>query len=53
MNKEFLEKAKLAIEENWDAFKIMSEMIALQKEIDAKLLETLGYAELAETIRMQ
>jgi len=53
MNKQFLEIAKLAVEEGWDAFKIMSEMISLQKEIDAKLLETLGYDELAEKIRLQ
>ena len=53
MNKQFLEIAKLAVEESWDAFKIMSEMISLQKEMDAKLLETWGYNELAEKIRLQ
>lgn len=53
MNKEFLELAKRAVEEGWDAFRIMAEMIALQKEIDAKLLETLGYPDLATTIRTQ
>jgi hypothetical protein len=53
MNKQFLEIAKLAVEEGWDAFKIMSEMITLQKEIDAKLCELQGSPELAELIRLQ
>lgn len=53
MNKQFLEIAKLAVEENWDAFKIMSEMIALQKEVDAKLCELQGNSDLAELIRTQ
>lgn len=53
MNKHFLDLAKLAVEENWDSFKIMSEMIALQKEVDAKLLEVLGHDDLAEKIRQQ
>jgi hypothetical protein len=53
MNKIFLDVAKQAVEEQWDAFKIMAEMIALQKEIDAKLCETLGFKEIAESIRTQ
>lgn len=53
MNKEFLELAKKAIEEGWDAFRIMAEMIAMQKEIDAKLMDSLGHSDLAEKIRTQ
>ena len=47
MNKEFLELAKIAVEESWDAFKIMAEFMALQKEIDAKI------ANIADKIRQQ
>jgi len=53
MNKEFLELAKRATEEGWDAFRIMAEMIALQKEIDAKLCESHGDNVMAERIRTQ
>ena len=53
MKKEFIEVAKRAIEEGWDAFKIMAEFTSLQKEIDAKLLEELGHQELADKIRLQ
>lgn len=53
MNKQFLDIAKQAMEEQWDAFKIMAEMIALQKEIDAKICENLGFSNLAESIRTQ
>jgi len=53
MNREFLELAKRAIDEGWDAFKIMAEMIALQKEIDAKLCESNNNFEMATKIRQQ
>ena len=53
MNKEFLELAQRATEESWDAFRIMAEMIALQKEIDAKLCESHGDSVMAERIRTQ
>ena len=53
MNKEFLDLAKKAIDEKWDAFKIMSQMIDLQKQKDAKILENLGYTELANIIKIQ
>jgi len=53
MNKQFLDIAKQAIDEQWDAFKIMAEMIALQKEEDAKICEDLGNSALANAIRTQ
>ena len=53
MNKKFRDIAKQAVEEQWDAFKIMAEMIALQKEIDAKLCEDFNNFDLAEKIRTQ
>jgi len=53
MNKQFLELAKQAVDEQWDAFKIMAEMIALQKEIDAKICEDQGNIALAQIIRLQ
>jgi hypothetical protein len=53
MNKEFLELAKRAIEEQWDAFRIMSEMIAFQKEIDAKIAEQNNSQQIADQIRQQ
>jgi hypothetical protein len=37
MNREMLELAQKAIEEGWDAWKIMAEFCALQKKIDAKI----------------
>lgn len=53
MNKQFLDLAKQAVDEKWDTFKIMAEMIALQKEIDAKLCEDNNLPEMAEKIRLQ
>lgn len=53
MKKEFIEIAQKAIDEKWDAFRIMAEFISLQKEIDAKILEELGHSDLAEKIRIQ
>ena len=53
MNKEYIELAKKATDEKWDAFRIMAEFMALQKESDAKLVELMGYPEIAETIRQQ
>ncbi len=53
MNREFLELAKRATEEGWDAFRIMAEMIAFQKELDAKIAEDNGATEVAEKIRLQ
>lgn len=53
MNKKFLEIAKQATEEQWDSFRIMAEMIALQKETDAKICEDFGGPEFAERIRTQ
>ena len=53
MNKELLNLAKQATEEEWDAFRIMAEMIALQKEVDAKICEQQGNVELATIIRNQ
>lgn len=53
MNKQMLELAKKATEENWDAFKIMAEFCSLQKEIDAKIAEINGSVDIAEKIRMQ
>jgi hypothetical protein len=51
MNREALELAQRATEEEWDAFKIMAEFCAFQKERDAKLSEMLGYPEVALAIR--
>jgi len=51
--KEYIELAKKAIEENWDAFRIMAEFIALQKEADAKIAEIHGSEEIANAIRQQ
>jgi len=53
MNKEFLELAKRATEESWDAYRIMAEMIAFQKEVDAKIAEREGNNDLADKIRIQ
>ena len=53
MNKEFLELAKRATEEGWDAFRIMAEMIAFQKEADAKIAENNNALEVANKIRIQ
>jgi len=52
-NREYLALAQRAITEEWDAYKIMAEMTLAQRETDAKILESLGYPELAETIRTQ
>jgi hypothetical protein len=52
MNREFLELAKKATEEGWDAFRIMAEMIAFQKEIDAKIAENAGSESIANLIRL-
>lgn len=43
--------AQKATEEGWDAFKIMAEFCALQKENDAKLAETLNAQDVADAIR--
>lgn len=51
--RELIELAKKATEEGWDAYKIMAEFCSAQKEIDAKLVEALGYPEIAEAIRKQ
>lgn len=51
MEKEFLEIAQIAINENWDAFKIMAHFTSLQKERDAVLAESVGQYELAKKIR--
>lgn len=52
MNRESLELAQKAVEEGWDAFKIMAEFCALQKEQDARLAETMGQADVAQAIRI-
>lgn len=52
MNRESLELAQKAVEEGWDAFKIMAEFCAFQKEQDAKLAETLGQPDIAQAIRV-
>ena len=52
-NREYLALAQRAIAEEWDAYKIMAEMTLAQRETDAKILENLGYPELADTIRQQ
>ena len=51
MNRDSLELAQKATIEQWDAFKIMAEFCALQKEHDAKLAETLNAQEIADAIR--
>lgn len=51
--KEYIELAKKAIEESWDAYRIMAEFMALQKELDAKIAEQNGSIEIAEKIRQQ
>lgn len=51
MNREALELAQKATEESWDAFKIMAEFCAFQKEQDAKLAETLEAQAIADAIR--
>lgn len=51
MNRDALELAQKATEEVWDAFKIMAEFCAFQKEQDAKLAETLGSHDIADSIR--
>jgi hypothetical protein len=51
--KEYIEKAKQAIDEGWDAFRIMAEFMSMQKEHDAKLAEALGNQEIADQIRQQ
>jgi len=53
MNQRFLELAKQATDEKWDAFRIMAEMIAYQKELDAKIAEDNGSLDIAEKIRQQ
>jgi hypothetical protein len=50
--KEFIELSKKAIAEQWDAFRIMAEFMALQKEIDAKIAEHYNQ-EIADLIRQQ
>lgn len=52
-NREYLAIAQRAIEEEWDAYKIMAEMTLAQREADAKILESLNYPELAQIIRSQ
>ena len=51
--KEYIELSKRAIEEKWDAYKIMAEFMALQKELDAKIAEQLGSVEVANAIKQQ
>lgn len=51
--KEYIELAKKALEENWDAYRIMAEFMSLQKEMDAKIAEQNGSIEIAEKIRQQ
>lgn len=51
--KEYIELAKRAMDEKWDAYRIMAEFMALQKEFDARLAEQMGSAEIAEAIRQQ
>jgi hypothetical protein len=53
MKRDILLLAQRAIEEEWDAYKIMAEMCSLQKEIDANIAEKLGNLELANLIRTQ
>jgi hypothetical protein len=51
--KELLELAKKAEDEKWDAYRIMAEFMALQKETDAKIAEQQGAIEIAQFIRNQ
>jgi hypothetical protein len=51
--KEYIELAKRATDEAWDAYRIMAEFMALQKEIDAKLADQLGQPDIATAIRQQ
>lgn len=51
--KEYIALAKKATEEGWDAYRIMAEFMALQKELDAKIAEENGSIEIAEKIRQQ
>jgi len=53
MNREALELARKAVEEQWDAFKIMAEFCAFQKEQDAKIAENNDAPHIAELIRIQ
>lgn len=53
MNKDILEVAKRATEEQWDAFKIMAEFMSIQKETDAKIAEINGSDDIATKIRNQ
>ena len=53
MNKDYINLAKQAVEENWDAYAIMAQFMSLQKEQDAKLAELLGSPEIADAIRTQ
>lgn len=51
MNRESLELAQKATAEGWDAFKIMAEFCAFQKEQDAKIAETMEAHNVADAIR--
>lgn len=51
--REYIELAKKATEEKWDAYRIMAEFMALQKDADAKIAEQMGAAEVANAIRQQ
>ncbi len=51
--REYIELSKKAIEEGWDAYRIMAEFMALQKELDVKIAEQLGAQEVADRIRQQ
>jgi len=51
--KEYIELAKKAVDEEWDAFRIMAAFMALQKELDARIADSMGYSEIAEKIRQQ
>lgn len=53
MNREALELAKRATEEGWDAFKIMAEFCAFQKEQDARVAENNDAQHIADLIRLQ
>lgn len=49
--REYIELAKKATDEKWDAYRIMAEFMALQKELDAKIAEQLGAPDIATAIR--
>ncbi len=51
--REYIELAKKATEEKWDAYRIMAEFMALQKDADAKIAEQMGAVEVANAIRQQ